>query len=960
LADADFVSNHIRDTIIVQLIGVNGPNSGFYRNYNEVNGEFANVRITSTNEYKAIRTSDMITAGRSGFILVMSKDITIGKDESDDDTSQWSDVIAIRALIPEFPGDTTNIYSSEFRPVVSPQKKLALQVQQTDMELVSLRLYESSEYNRELVINERSFEGDLDKIYVRARVEDPGHHAHILYNEMRVRIRNLTRNYADGSNPNPTIGDGRGPDYIDIKLIETGHNTNIYLTDPQAFAQPVAKVITKQFPDDFASRTNQDDGELYCERGDTIQFVDLDKMFAIVDDYPPPVTISEFRRPNPYRILRTNASYNQIVTANYLVEEVVHFRVLSDFYAGYPSYASNPLLRDKMTLTVENLATGDSIILELYETEPRAEDYRIDPSMTPYFRITNFTSQAAYDLKGTPGDTIYVWAERRVPKDLNFPEAGGWDTVIVADTRIVARQTEPQNIQYIEIKNDASYTINLPTDQGVVWGQTIHVQLIADPGDPALIDQTWVNVVRGGDQTDTITLKVVQSALGSPFYRGTFTISQFTNDQLNEIGVVHGETLYVQHHIQHDKKSPELFVTPPQPPTNVNLTFFTTSSYMERMIHHNGGFVLPNDQLFIKLTGNDPNPNIADEAIVKIESFSNEVLESGPPYRAQGTITAKLTETGLSSGEYRGTITIGESSDTFRQTIRGFFGDMIKVSSLTHPNRYDTVTIPMPMEPQYITDLYIKDSNYELNLKGTTFTYSDILYIEAWGHFGNPFIKDTTLVQIIAIDNAGLPIPDAAVYSELIETNENSGIFRGKVQIANNEYLPNEEQTVFYNPFYDQKLAPSFQEEETNKNLTNIKEPKIEIPVLGNLKGFSSIKILWPVDAPSPQVTVEYNIVRAEPGSVYPNPWRSDEHSGKRIRFENLAANSEIKIYDIQGHLITKDIVIEWQPAQGYERYYYDWDLTNISNSKVASGIYIYIVRDRFNSVIQGKLGIIR
>lgn len=987
LADADFCSKHVRDTILVQLREFGGPNTGRYRNYDDRIREFASIRLTSNREYKEARVNDLISPGRSGFLLVQNRE----------DTPAWSDIIVVRAVVPFKPAPfdpppDTDIYSPTFNPAVSPQKRLATKVPQDAMTLISLRFFESSSYTQELNINERSFEGNLDKFYVRARIEDPGPHSHILFNEMTIRLRNNTRFYADGSNPNLEIGDGRGADHLEIRLVETDHSSNVFLTDPNQFAEPIVKIVTKQFPQDFATRTNQDNGFLYAERGDTIQIVDLERRFEVVEDFPPPVEVSQHRRPNPYRIVRTNASYNQVVTANYLHEETVYLRALGEYFGGYPSYASNPMLRDKMVLTVENLVSGESFPIELYETAPRSEDYRIDPAMTPYFRITNFTVPAAYDLAGEPGDTIVIWGERRVPININDPEAG-WDTVIISDSRIVARATEPQNIRFIDIKNDASYTINLPLDEGVVLGQTIYVQLVADIGDPALIDQTWGHVVRSNDPTDTIAIRLVQASLGSPYYRGTFTISDFTNDQSKEIGVVFGETIYVQHHIQTEYKSPVLTVTPPQTPTNVNSVHFTNSSYTQRLVNFNGGYVMarsPGNVLHIELNGNDPNPRIADEALVLIESIT-------PLGDTQGSIIITLKETGLSTGKYRNTITIADSSDTNRRTIRGFFGDMIKVTSLTHPHRSDTALIPLPFEPEYITDLYIRDSNYQLNLKNTRFSYSDFLYIEAHGHFGNPFFRDTTLVEVYAVDEYKQQIPNSSVYTELIETTAQSGIYRGKVRLADNEYLPNQVQTVFYNPLYNKMLSPSAPEEKisnTNetsiksevkssatretsiqaevkssdiretalntksKNFVNIKKPRVEVPVLGNLKGFHSIKIAWPVELR--QIVEEYDIIRAEPGSVYPNPWRIDEHQGIDIRFENIAANSEIMIFDVRGYLIKKDVVTHWEPAQGYERYYYDWDLTNNNNSTVSSGIYIYIVQDRFGSVVKGKLGIIR
>ena len=84
---------------------------------------------------------------------------------------------------------------------------------------------------------------------------------------------------------------------------------------------------------------------------------------------------------------------------------------------------------------------------------------------------------------------------------------------------------------------------------------------------------------------------------------------------------------------------------------------------------------------------------------------------------------------------------------------------------------------------------------------------------------------------------------------------------------------------------------------------------------------------------------------------VYPNPWRADRHAGVPIVFDNLTADSTVKIFTLSGYL-TRTLT----PLSGKA----SWDLKNDSGSLVASGVYFYSITDREGEKSQGKLAVIR
>ncbi len=70
---------------------------------------------------------------------------------------------------------------------------------------------------------------------------------------------------------------------------------------------------------------------------------------------------------------------------------------------------------------------------------------------------------------------------------------------------------------------------------------------------------------------------------------------------------------------------------------------------------------------------------------------------------------------------------------------------------------------------------------------------------------------------------------------------------------------------------------------------------------------------------------------------VYPNPWRKDKHTGHPVTFDQMAADSDVKIFTVSGHKV-KELSVPTGSVT--------WDLTNDSGDAVASGIYIYLITD--------------
>ena len=85
---------------------------------------------------------------------------------------------------------------------------------------------------------------------------------------------------------------------------------------------------------------------------------------------------------------------------------------------------------------------------------------------------------------------------------------------------------------------------------------------------------------------------------------------------------------------------------------------------------------------------------------------------------------------------------------------------------------------------------------------------------------------------------------------------------------------------------------------------------------------------------------------------VYPNPWRADRHSGNElVTIDGLPIGSTVKIFTVSGHWV-KDLTVTVDKAP--------WDLKNNAGDKVASGIYLYLIKDSSGDMKKGQVVIIR
>ena len=83
---------------------------------------------------------------------------------------------------------------------------------------------------------------------------------------------------------------------------------------------------------------------------------------------------------------------------------------------------------------------------------------------------------------------------------------------------------------------------------------------------------------------------------------------------------------------------------------------------------------------------------------------------------------------------------------------------------------------------------------------------------------------------------------------------------------------------------------------------------------------------------------------------IYPNPFRPGEHPV--MIFEGLPENASIRIYNIAGELV--------RSKEDITTGFFCWYAKNDKEKKVASGVYIYVIKDAKGKIERGKIAVIR
>jgi len=259
---------------------------------------------------------------------------------------------------------------------------------------------------------------------------------------------------------------------------------------------------------------------------------------------------------------------------------------------------------------------------------------------------------------------------------------------------------------------------------------------------------------------DAFTLYLNETGKHTGKFRGQIQLSNSTIPQYGFIKVLaQGDTVQIRETISNNRA-----VVSYRQPSEPNIFYgikFTTN--ITGNILKTDSLVLESN-VFIKLSGNDPNPNIVDLVRVIIKNS-----------RTGDTIVKVLYEN--SQGAYTGSFYLTAYTNGTLGYLGGLAGDVIVISNYSY-SVFDTNQITMPGEPGTLNNLRFMNSDYTAELTGNIPPQSE-LKVEANGIDRNSLTIDTIQCYVKSnLDNSGISFV-------LTETTNNSGKYRGAISIGN-------------------------------------------------------------------------------------------------------------------------------------------------------------------------------
>ncbi|MBP7653399.1 hypothetical protein KA977_08250, partial [Candidatus Dependentiae bacterium] len=585
---------------------------------------------------------------------------------------------------------------------------------------------------------------------------------------------------------------GANSDSIQIMLTETEVGSEIYRVSG---SEPVPKIY-------YFSADNSN--FLYAGQGDTISVTPYKSVYPYFDTYP--IDVTRMGAPiSPISFFNLNVFINSGYS-----QAVSDLGVIADdanLYIEARGDVGNNAVRDTTPFVIENLRSGDRIIITLYELGGNSGVYRGSMKLKPS------TNDTLDELGVFLGDTISVYCADNI-SDTNKP-VSSYPKVM----RVVSNHS-PLRLNNVYFK-DELFEDNLSQTTGKISrSQALNIEVNGEDANPQLAEymdiyiysvdyNQPINIVKDTGQFQVnnsrgyLKLRINETEKNSGRYRGTAYIRDYNDTNQRFIKAYKGDTLIVLAYLYNNGtefdttsfKSDTIQIA-----TNQILNYITFLNYRADDYNTNwGDYATYGDNLYIMLFGDIGSPVLADEVnVILYKVLAGDTIVSD-------SLVLTLKETGMTTGEFRGRVNLGQSPtdvkrpDAVPKIMSINNGDTLFIiwkdndqtfvnAPLGAPKSYseiDSVLITAGLQPitppaNEIISLRITESDYvsavDQNL--TEILPDDKIYIEVIANDQNSFTVDTTRVIMKNLNN------NEQIYVDLIETGRGSGEFQGFITLT--------------------------------------------------------------------------------------------------------------------------------------------------------------------------------
>nr|HPG31713.1 hypothetical protein [bacterium] len=466
-------------------------------------------------------------------------------------------------------------------------------------------------------------------------------------------------------------------------------------------------------------------------------------------------------------ISNSKISFEAAYSFLYIEAEAYDLQAISD-----TNPYANDMLRDTANICLKSESTNDSITVTLIETAANSNIFRNWITIPVIKQIVVNKYEGRAELEATRPDTIQVYG------------------IVSGDSSLVKlyvenyKQPEDQYVLSLRFYTNSSADVELSSD--LVSGDNLYIKLLAAENASAaiLIDTKYITIHRNlnpvtGISSDSITVMLTETAVGSEIYKvGGLTaqpkIYYFTDNGNNYILGSPGDIISLTLYNDTLVRASATVGTPKSPDFLYALNAYKSSGQSSPL--QNFGDIENNSTIYLEAIGDYGNSAIADTTSVKIENITKFPSEY---------IILTLTESGINTGKYYGNFRLEEFTNMTRGEIGVAPGDSIRIV-LNDLNCDTTLMNPYPRyikvaaikQPANLNSLRFMKPDYSAELTGSV-PLEYTLYIEARGADGSELTIDTMSCKASSNeDTQGISV-------ELIETEKNSGQYRGYFKLMN-------------------------------------------------------------------------------------------------------------------------------------------------------------------------------
>ncbi|HPG30711.1 MAG TPA: hypothetical protein PLQ81_08010, partial [bacterium] len=351
-----------------------------------------------------------------------------------------------------------------------------------------------------------------------------------------------------------------------------------------------------------------------------------------------------------FRVLAAPSSLSNcyVKSADAAIGSNVQYATIGDAFeliadTNFPLWTGIP--DNFLCAVVKSSNLNDTIYLRLYQENSDSKTYKTTFSLVSIDKSNGQLKQVG--INSNSGETIY------------FSYNG-----IVYDSLVVAISKPPAFVNALNFYGNSEYA-NIITDSGVPLETICYIEANCVDGSEYSIDSLPVIVENSYNDAFTLYLNETGKHMGK--FRGQIQLSNSTIPQYGFIKVLaQGNTVQIRETISNNRA-----VVSYRQPSEPNIFYgikFTTN--ITGNILKTDSLVLESN-VFIKLSGNDPNPNIVDLVRVIIKNS-----------RTGDTIVKVLYEN--SQGAYTGSFYLTAYTNGTLGYLGGLAGDVIVISNYSY------------------------------------------------------------------------------------------------------------------------------------------------------------------------------------------------------------------------------------------------------------------------------------